>query len=809
MDQADQSDRDHSRAPMRGSVILFCLVTACGALGVSDVVAEHPAAMDEFVTDHCVACHDGPDGEGGFDVASLSHDLDDPATFQRWVRVLDRVVEGEMPPPEDGALDEEQIEAFRVTAEPHLASHQDRQHSQLGRVRGRRLSNRQLQATLGDLLVVDLPLAKLVPEELRTAGFWGIADGQTMSHFHLESHLKMVDAALDEAWRRLFEGKPIEYDLPANKIANKPPGRRNREPEMYNGAAVGWNSTLPFYPRIESTKARESGWYDIELTASGLNIPEDQKGVWCTIRSGACRSGAPLMYWIDSFQAAEKPRTWKFRAYIRKEHQLEIRVSDVRLPKARFQGGQVAYGVGGPQKVPGVAMHRIKMKQVFPAGNHDKVVDRLFGKLNVSLNQKKRRVTIEEDDVVKACAVQLRNFATRAFRRPVSRQEVLPYAEFLRSEIHAGREPADALRSAYRAVLCSPRFLYFNEQPGRLDDSAFAVRLSYLLTGSTPDWPLAKAARLEQLGDAQAVIKYADRILAGDRLDRFVADFAHQWLDLADIDFTEPDPKLHRDFDIVVQHAMISETEKFLADAFRRNASVTELVHAGHTFVNGRLASYYGIKGNDHDRVQRVLLDKSSERGGLLSQGAILKVTANGNDTSPVVRGVWVSERILGCEIPPPPENVPAVEPDIRGAKTIRDQLALHQSDGACASCHRNIDPPGYALESFDAAGRWRKHYPKWKGRRVTKGLPIDPSFVLADGRSFDDFLEFKALLADKPEPLARNLAAKLITYGTGSEIQFADRDDLDAIVAQCAQDHYGVRSILNAVITSDLFRQK
>jgi len=207
--------------------------------------------------------------------------------------------------------------------------------------------------------------------------------------------------------------------------------------------------------------------------------------------------------------------------------------------------------------------------------------------------------------------------------------------------------------------------------------------------------------------------------------------------------------------------------------------------------------------------LQRVALEPQHRRGGLLTQGAVLKVTANGSNTSPVVRGVWVSERLLGEPIPPPPGNVPAIEPDIRGAKTIREMLAKHRSEDSCAVCHVKIDPPGFALENYDPAGRWRDKYVQLIAGRREQGATIDASYSLPDGREFRDIHEFRSLIAAQPRKLARNVAEKLLVFGTGANISFADRQAIDQIVDRAAQDNYGFRSIVHAVTTSPTFLSK
>lgn len=292
-------------------------------------------------------------------------------------------------------------------------------------------------------------------------------------------------------------------------------------------------------------------------------------------------------------------------------------------------------------------------------------------------------------------------------------------------------------------------------------------------------------------------------MLKDPRGKQFVKDFADEWLDLRLIDFTTPDRRLYRTFDTTVKHSMLDETHAFLQAMLDDNLNVSHLVDSDFTFLNSRLSRFYedidDVKGGE---LRRVKLPATSQRGGLLGQGAILKVTANGTNTSPILRGVWLSERLLGLEIPPPPPNIPAIDPDIRGAKTIRDQLAKHRSIESCAACHKVIDPPGFALENFDPAGSWRDQY----GR---KGAKIDASYTFADGRKFDDLNGYRALIIANPKRLAHNVAEQLLTYGTGAMIGFSDRDEVDRIVNSTEATKFGFASIVEAVVTSPIFLNK
>jgi hypothetical protein len=291
------------------------------------------------------------------------------------------------------------------------------------------------------------------------------------------------------------------------------------------------------------------------------------------------------------------------------------------------------------------------------------------------------------------------------------------------------------------------------------------------------------------------------------------------WLGLRDIDFTEPSHILYPEYDPLLRASMVRECELFFAEVLKDDLSLTSFVASDFSMLNGRLAKHYGVPGVDGWAFRKVPLPPGSHRGGVLTMAAVLKVTANGTSTSPVVRGAWVMDRILGTPPPKPPPDVPAVEPDIRGATTIREQLAKHRADPSCATCHATIDPPGFALESFDVIGGYREHYrTSGRGQPATvdgkrmpylKGPKVDPSDVMPDGAKFADVDEFKLLLLRDKDRLARALAEKLITYGTGGPPEAADRAEVDAIVERVRAKDFGFRTLVHEVVQSRLFREK
>lgn len=778
--------------------------------GASSDAAEHPAppaAVESFLSQRCVDCHEGAGAEAGLDLTSLGSPADSRAELQSWIRIIDRVEAGEMPPADADELPADARDTFVTDAGTWLRRFQEDQWARLGRVRGRRLTNLQLERTLHDLLGIDIPLADQLPDEPRTNGFTTVASGQPMSHFQVKAHLDIVDAALDEAFRRATT-KPDEWTrtLTAAELCRQDPSRRCREPELIDGKAVTWNGNVIYYGRLPATTAREPGWYRFTIRASALNVPAEH-GVWCSVRTGLNVSSAPLLAWAGAFEATAEPAEWTFETWLPKGHMLEVRPGDVTLKSARFAGGQIGTGEGAPQNVPGVAIHEIVMERLHRSGSDDALRLKLFDQLRVADGSVPDLASSAPNADL---ARLIHRFAAQAFRRPATADDVAPYVQIAEATLASGGSLLDALRSGYRSVLCSPRFLYLQEEPGPLDDAAIASRLSYFLWNSMPDAELRAVAEQGRLRDPAVIRRQVERMLADGRSRQFVEDFASEWLDLSLIDFTQPDRRLVPTFDPIVQHAMLEETHRTLDAMLSENRPVTELVRSDTTFLNSRLARFYGIQGVEGDAMRRVLLSAGDHRsGGVLTQGAILKVTANGTNTSPVLRGIWVCERLLGLEIPPPPANVPAIEPDIRGATTIREMLEKHRADASCASCHAKFDPPGYALENYGPAGRWRERYVVVSGGKVSRGAVIDAGDTLRDGRQFADADELEALLADTPQSLAEGVATKLLAYGTGAAVTFADRDDLHAIAAKVASDGFGFRSLVAEVAASRLFTMK
>jgi hypothetical protein len=381
--------------------------------------------------------------------------------------------------------------------------------------------------------------------------------------------------------------------------------------------------------------------------------------------------------------------------------------------------------------------------------------------------------------------------------------------------VEAGIPFRQALKVEVAALMTSPDFLGLVENPGKLSDFALASRLAYFLWNSTPDEELLEVARTGQLSNPEVLRAQTERLLRDAKSERFVNDFLDQWLGLWGINNTTPDKDLYPEYDDLLKFSSVLETQATFRHMLDKNLSVRDFVAPRWAMLNNRLAKHYGISGVEGFTIREVQLPTDTPFGGIWTHASTMKVTANGTLTSPIKRGVWVAERLLGTPIPSPPANIDPVDPDTRGAKTLREQLALHSGAGSCAACHAKFDPYGFALESFDVMGNYRTSYrqidstaqegtSQWKD-----GLPVDSTGLTPDGKAFAGVKELRALLANQPDQLARGVTRHLLTYATSQPVTSLDQPAIEAIVKEAAKDDYGLRSLVHGIVQSETFRSK
>tara|TARA_B100002019_G_scaffold34286_2_gene28289 strand:- start:1877 stop:4378 length:2502 start_codon:yes stop_codon:yes gene_type:complete len=401
----------------------------------------------------------------------------------------------------------------------------------------------------------------------------------------------------------------------------------------------------------------------------------------------------------------------------------------------------------------------------------------------------------------------LENFVARAYRRPPTDKQIQSLLQIYRKRKSKGIGSWQAYKDSLKAALCSPNFIYLKEPVERklnkLDSYAIASRLSYFLWSSMPDRKLLDLAEHGILNDQKILSQEVERMLIDPKSNRFVDGFLDAWLTLDNLGTTPPDQNRFSEYYIDdLATAMRQETHVFFRHILDQNLPTSEFITAEYTFLNPALARHYRIdlpnfRMKPPDSFTKVSTN-GHPRGGLLGQASIHTVTANGVDTSPIIRGVWILENILGTPPAPPPPDIEAIEPDIRGSLTIRDQMEKHRTDPTCAECHRKIDPLGFGLENFDAIGRYRSTY---QPRKI-----IDASGILPGGKEFKDLGEFMWHFREQESKFTRALTNKLMEYALGRQLEISDRPEIDRILDKIINADLGFRDLVNEVVMSDLF---
>jgi mono/diheme cytochrome c family protein len=763
-----------------------------------------------FLARHCLQCHGGKKPKGNLGLDRLAPDLADAANREVWLTVLKRVQAGEMPPKSKARPTRQEIRALAdwitTGTDAALAA-----RTAEGRVVLRRLNRVEYQNTMRDLLGVTADLQEMLPLDASAHGFDNVGEALHVSSFLMERYLDAADTALNMA---IANGPRPPLVKKRYSLKNQHQVKVSTE-RVYRvlGATVVLFSSSPWTTVITTEfYPPDRGRYRFRISASGFQSAG--KPVTFCVNAGPMLMGTKnhLVGYFDA--PADRPTVVEFVDHLAARSHISI------LPYGLARAPDVDKVGAGSYPGPGLAVQWVEVEgplhETWPPASHR----RLFGDLRQEpVPGNRQRLELVSDRPLADSERILRTFAGRAFRRPVTDADVKPFLDLVKRKLDAKDTFEQALRVGLKAVLVSPQFLFLRESPGKLDDFALASRLSYFLGSTMPDQELLTLASQGKLGEPTTLRRQVERLLKGPRASAFTENFVGQWLNLRDIDFTEPSPILYPEYDHLLRVSMVKETELFFAEVLRDDLSVTNFVASDFTMLNGRLARHYGIPGVEGWEFRKVRLPAGSHRGGVLTMASVLKVTANGTTTSPVVRGAFVLDRILGTPPPRPPADVPAIEPDIRGATTIREQLAKHRQISRCASCHAQIDPQGFALESFDVIGGWREHYRVTgngkpvihSGRRMPylHGPRVDPADVLADGQRFGNVDEFKRLLLKNKEQLARALTCRLVTYATGAPPQAGDQAEVEAIVRRAGDHDYGLRTLVQEIVQSKLFRNK
>ncbi len=787
-----------------------CLLLAGGA----------QAALPEiqpFLDAHCMDCHDADVKKGGLDLTSLSTDAADAAAHKKWVRVYDRVVSGEMPPEKRERPAAAEIKEFMAALGKDLSA---KHEVQKGTVL-RRLNRNEYQNTLNDLLGVRVSVAELLPEDGRAHGFDTVGEALSISGIQMQRYMEAAELALNAA---LHAGEKPELLRETYSFEHE----RNKDAigkhwlKRPDGAIVVFNEGGFPGTQLWGMKVPVAGDYKLRIRGYGYQI--DEPVVFAVITGTFDFRSADFVTHSFHELPAGKPGEVEVVVPLKAGQGVKLSPQGLNGPSGRSPIKD------GPSNYPGegfallsVEVEGPLIKDWPPRGKTmllgDAPVIEVMPKQPWKRKERgyKPVFTAECADPSGEARRLLPTFISAAFRRPVTPEECEPYFRLFDEQLALGEGFLASMRTAAVAVLCSPEFLFLKEPQGRLANGQLATRLSYFLTRSAPDAELLTAS----VGQPEVLKAQSERLLSGPALERMVADFTDGWLNLREIEFTTPDKQLYPEYDELLLHSMLRETRSFITTLIKDNLDVGNLIYSDFAMLNSRLARHYGIPGVSGLEVRKVNLPPDSRRGGIMTHASVLKVSANGTNTSPVLRGVWVLDRLLGQEAPPPPPGTPGVEPDIRGATTLRELLDKHRSMDSCNGCHRIIDPPGFAMENYDVIGGWRERFRSIEkgdkvdlsidGRRVNYrlGPPVDASGELVGRGSFTDMQGFQKLLLQDKERVVRCVVEKLLTFACGREMGFSDRAEIQRIVTALRSSGHGMRDLVHAVIQSDIFRNR
>ncbi|MEY5026361.1 MAG: hypothetical protein RLZZ244_1889 [Verrucomicrobiota bacterium] len=800
--------------------------------------------VQQFLEKYCLDCHSDDVRKGDRNFEHFALPLQSEADLVATKDMIDQITLKEMPPKKaERPPDEERLAILHLLRESTLAA-RDKIASTGGRTVMRRLSSREYENTLAVLFgrrVDTLGLTAHFPKEKTTHHLDTVGKGLVTSGFLVDQYFQAANRLVEtrlgkpatesQLWK--FNGHFVQYEElggPHKSVFNF------RYLHLYEQPNT--DTRQGGYGHIEDFKkgVPVSGLYDLEVEAQALHrdthydpkifgidlsepfllgvVPGD-------ITKGHIHYPQPIEPLLASATVPDDQPAWiRFRVWLEAGQTprfifpngpYESRASILALNnryKNEFKESPAANGIDRrvllkEGKLPHIRISEIRIQGPVPEESGSVEERSVFGK---------------EGFQPAHALEQLHAFAEKAYRRPLADAERQELRAFYEKRLAEKATERQAALDTLKRILCSPAFLYLSEitpeSEKALHPYDLAARLSYALWAGPPDDALLAAAKSGALTQDAELKKQVRRMLADERITGFVNGFLDGWLNLRELGGMPPPRENHRAFYAEdLPTSMKTEARLFFRDLLERNGSIREFLHAEHTFVDKKLAKLYEFPERDTlrlaDGFQKVRLAGNSHRGGLLGMAAVLTVSANGVETSPVTRGVWVSENILGIHPPPPPDVVPAIDPDVNGATTIRERLAKHRADKACAECHRKIDPLGFSLETFDPVGRWRTQYPK-NTKSQAPAPKIDSSGEFPSGETYADFEGFKTTLASTREDLfTRHLLRTFLSYATGRSMELRDDFALQELLAAVKRDGLGLQTLVVHSLQSEIFRSR
>ncbi len=764
---------------MRESRLLADDTTANSGPSAEQLSQTYDDKVIPLLKKYCADCHSGKKPEGNFSLANL-HDqpLRDKARLA-WAKMLRKIRESEMPPKDDAQpqpAERDQLTSWMVAEIKHIDATQPLDP---GRVTMRRLNRAEYNNTIRDLVGIDFKPADDFPHDDIGYGFDNIGDVLWLPPILLEKYLSAAERIMDKG-----------LALPPDAVK---PGNKRFEAENFTKINGGEKSSekhyVAFFANGDMNQKVEipfAGEYTVRIRAGG-----DQSG------TEACKMGLKIdnkdvrTFDVKTVKPKNVEEKYKFT---KASHTISVSfLNDFSDPKAAD---------------PALRDRNLYVYYLELEGK--------FSDEPTNLTESYKKIMIAPPDVGKkwdSARKIVQNFADRAFRRPATTVEVDRLMKLFEMASKQGEPFEKSIQFTLTAVLVSPHFLFRVEREAPaggsstkekistrpLNEYELASRLSYFLWSSMPDDELFAMAKKEQLrANLEAQVR---RMLKDKKSQALVDNFAGQWLQTRRLENLQPDPKMFPAFDVALRDAMKQETELFFATIMNEDRSVLEFVDSDWTMLNERLAKHYGIPGVSGSEFRRVTLPKDNPRGGVLTQATVLAVTSNPTRTSPVKRGKWVLENLLGTPPPPPPEMLELAEDkggELKG--TLRQRMEQHRADPNCTSCHLQLDPPGFGLENFDAVGAFRSK---------EKNEPIDASGILPGNNKFNGAKELKALLKQRSDLFSRCLAEKMLIYAIGRGVEDGDERSLDRLVTALKQNNHKFSALVIEIAKSEPFQLK
>lgn len=807
-------------------------------------ISAKPMPVD-FLNKYCYDCHGEKKQKADRRFDFLTGSVEDFKQQELWQEILDQLNLGEMPPEDESQPSVREKLAVVVLITQGLADAREKFAGKGSHTVFRRLNKFEYTNTISDLLGLNTeswnPAADF-PAEVVVDGFDNDGAELVTSGLLLEKYFPAAEEAIVRATS--FGDKP-ESKLYTQKSPFYFKGKESKGlPKLFQVDRYRFVPETPytdlygryfrgghlgFLPLRRTEGVPESGNYTIRVKASAVSRTHSYGKILDDFRNGdplvmgfasVDRKGSTSVgvgnvtksVPLTSFElSGAEPEWFEWTGYLEKGYEVEVRFRNgtaaakrlVRLllnkadefPEFKPFAEMKATGDGGLNRWHGTLKAyrgpRLRVWEIQVEGPHiEEWPPRGHGTLYGELEPEKLGPREIENQLIK--------FAKLAFRRPPVEGELEPILEMVRAKLEEGLSPLQSLQLGFQTILSAPGFLYLKEGEGDLADYALASRLSYFLWSSMPDSELFDLAEQGKLKDPETLSAQVDRMLADPKSKRLTSNFLRVWLELDNIGKMPPSKEFVSFYRDNLESAMRRETELLFEHVLRNNLPPRELLAANYSFLNRELAEHYGMSGLKGNEFRKVSLS-GIQRGGLLGHGSFLTASANGVDTSPVVRGIYVMNKLLDYTPPPPPDDVPEIEPDVTGATTLREQLVKHRADATCSQCHNKIDPAGFALENFDAIGAWREKY--------DRKLEVDSSGKLPGGQTFSSIDEFRNLLVAKEETFVRCLTKKLLTYAIGRQLNSGDRPAIDQMVKGMAGSGKGLRDLVHLIVLSHPFQ--